>query len=252
MAKYFRCQSGCTWCCPGGTRQEKEGDTFPLYVYAYEVEPVVTLTIGDVYRSFKFNNPEGKKFYEIFQEQFRLISMPPLQVETKELKEAERKLKEKGFTFITNPNPPRPHLVPSPKNPCYNLDDHGCKLHGSPAKYTVCRMQPEANLMQKRRELTKEDYIIFPCIRDRRLSTEQEKRTKELQAALIREEKITEKIFPVIIIEGITRKSKILPKEEEEDKKTLEEEMKKMEPFNEQRNRWWESEIEVITRNMGK
>jgi hypothetical protein len=51
MKDYFNCKNGCTGCCPGGLYTDKKGKNELLRV---------TLTIGDVYRTFKYNNPNKK------------------------------------------------------------------------------------------------------------------------------------------------------------------------------------------------
>ena len=242
MKDYFRCGKGCTGCCPGGYYTDKKGKNELLRV---------TLTIGDVYRTFKHNNPNKKNFYNLFTEKFKLIAIPPLTVSKEELGMVEERLQDAGLTAIVSNDPKDQHLVPAPKTPCTNLRQ-GCEVHNTPAQYIICTMQPEKSLMNaKIRELTKEDYEIFPCIKGKKLHRKEKERIINLKSILNREEQISTKMLPVIITtdEKITYPIEWFQGETGEIKEAA---RRIMEPFNQEKNRWWEEEIEMLTRIYNK
>jgi hypothetical protein len=238
MKDYFRCEKGCTGCCPGGHYKDKKGKNELLRA---------TLTIGDVYRTFKHNNPNKKEFYNIFTEKFKLIAIPPLTVSKEELGMVEERLQDAGLTFLISNDPKDQHLVPAPKTPCPNLRQ-GCEAHNTPAQYIICAMQPEKSIINADiRELTKEDYEIFPCIKGKKLHRKEKSRIINLKSILNSEEQISTKMLPVIITTDKKRTYSIegLKGETQEIKETA---RRIMEPFNEEKNRWWEEEIETLTR----
>ncbi|MFH1211025.1 MAG: hypothetical protein V1645_03850 [archaeon] len=238
MKDYFRCEKGCTGCCPGGSYTDKKGKNELLRV---------TLTIGDVYRTFKYNNLNKKNFYNLFTEKFKLIAIPPLTVSKEELEMVGERLQDAGLTAIVSNDPKDQHLVPAPKTPCPNLRQ-GCEVHNTPAQYIICAMQPEKSIINEETiELAKENYEIFPCIKGKRLHRKERNRIINLKSILNREEQISTKMLPVIITTDEKRTYSIegLKGETQEIKEAA---RRIMEPFNEEKNRWWQEEVEMLTR----
>jgi hypothetical protein len=202
MKEYFRCKKGCISCCPGGRetgggRGRDVGGDKSSYEGNGGRVAIVYATIGDIYRSFKFNNPEQKKFSDLFAERFEFcLSRPAGELELVEEngKEAIRASPKDLFS-----------IMPISKTPCFNLDKNGCKVHGTISKYLTCVVQPEGYLLSEQTSyggLEEEKHNVFPCLKGKILDPREESKIRSLNNILTRELEITAELFPYITIAG--------------------------------------------------
>lgn len=253
MEGYFRCVKGCTLCCPGGIDLSGAKKEMPISFYT---------TIGDVFRSYKYNNSEKKSFSEVFKEQFRLVIHTPL---NRYFNEEEKKLEAEGWIVVNLP----PHdlftILPSPRDPCYNLNSDGCRVHNSHVKYLTCALQPQETLqrVEKFRFKPSKDWKdLFICAYEKKLSSAEADKIKALKNIFEREEKITEKIFPKVTINGMSNMNKNGPvlilermsidlvgdeAESAEFKEIISKLeakiLKTMRDFDDEKNRWWQEDV---------
>ena len=126
MDEFFSCEKGCRNCCPGGNKLGRR--------------IIPSLTMGDVCRSYWYNNQGNMGFFDFFQGNFDWI------IHLGKTKEA-------------------PFLVlPTTKLPCSYLFEGGCKVHGTVCKFIVCVTSPEAHLPEINKGRAGEN-IPFDCAR---------------------------------------------------------------------------------------
>ena len=166
MANYFRCKKSCSsHCCPDGGKPKL----------------AVGATLGDIYRTYKFNNPENKAFSEITAEQFTFYACQPI---------------DKHIESILEGKSPKPRnvfiITPVAKNKCTYFKN-GCEAHNTILKYLVCTISPECQSI-----INDVSPMFHDCLYGKSLSQSTIKKVKSLAEICMREAKITAEVFPKI------------------------------------------------------
>jgi len=186
VTDYFQCKRGCVYCCPGFPIQETGSLPFR----------VIDLTIGDVDRTFKYNNPDRLSFSELFEARFDFYYRKG----SRRLSEAEQSLADMGVKVFSKFD--TFYVSPISKGQCSNLLEDGCRAHNTISKYLACITRPEGYLLDG--PIPETDYVdsdlweMFMCTQEKVIKPEEEAKIRALLPIFDTEREITIDLFPKI------------------------------------------------------
>jgi len=247
---FFACAKGCTGCCPGGT-YTIEASRFPSYYSK------VHSTIGDLWRAYKFHNPEGRPFSEIALSDYQYYGVSPFDVKaTMDEMHADVAFDAR---LSDNLDPLRPYAMelfifePHAKTPCHLLYDDGCKGHGSVVKNIECAHEPEGFLLYVKgwNPGERNEPPLVPCVWDVNLDPADYARIEKLERIDALERSFARSIFPIRQMWGNSNWKKFLPLEDVRDGVREEIQQKltaTLTSYDDPANRFWEGKIMETTR----
>lgn len=228
---YFYCDRSCL----------TEENKLPSCCATGDYEVLVEATIGDCYRAFKYDNPEGKSFAEIFYQRFEFYVHQPVLGQ------------HPSLTYE-----PETHIGIASRSPCYYLDGINCRVHGSILKYIVCTLLPEKYLLCGPLDESQLNPEIcpFPCVRGKILDDITKERAQKLQAVEEVERDITREIFEQESLISLVGKgcniARPTPLSSLKNKRLAKELESIVANFNTKKNRDWEYEIDRLTENYAR